>query len=347
MKRSFLTLLIILTALLSFAEQRDGYSVEIVTVSGHPAYLLTPTSLDLRPSSLDFRPSTFDETPPLNSGGREGSLRYPAVLALHDHGAHFTIGKEKLVRPLWREDKDSLFNARVQAEADKWVHKYYHGMFIADSLAKAGFVVLVTDALYWGERSQGTDNRALKEGQPAFYQKHLAETGEVWFETILREDKEAVSYLCSLPCVDTTRIFSFGFSMGAYRSWQLASADPRIAGCAAANWMTTIRYTGGFITGVSSWSMYRPVPDGAKEADYDYPQIAARISPRPFLLLYGDHDHVIPAKGTQMAIRTISRAYGNSSRKKGNRQFRPTAFPADHEFTSEHYATLLRWLKSY
>ena len=181
-------------------------------------------------------------------------------------------------------------------------------------------------------------NKALQKAQPAFYEQHLQETGEAWFETILREDIESVDYLCSLPFVDTTKIFCFGFSMGAYRSWQLAAADPRIAGCAAANWMTTIRYTGGFITGSSSWAMYRPVPEGADSTDYDYPMIASRISPRPFLLLYGTKDHVIPAAGTKMAIRTIRRQYKS-------RQFRTVAFPADHVFTPEHYQTLLRWLK--
>ena len=148
-----------------------------------------------------------------------------------------------------------------------------------------------------------------------------------------------MTYLCSLPSVDTTKIFTFGFSMGAYRSWQLAAEDSRVAGCAASNWMTTIRYTGGFITGVSSWSMYRPVPEGKREKDVDYPLIAARISPRPFLLLYGERDHVLPAKGTRQAVRVIRRKYHN-------RQFRPMAFPADHEFTPEHYAALLDWLQS-
>ena len=251
---------------------------------------------------------------------------------MHDHGAWFTIGKEKMACPEWRDDLDSLTNVRIQAEAHAWVNRYYHGMFVADSLMKEGFVVLVTDALYWGERAEGTDNKALKEEQPAFYEKHMEETGEAWFETILQEDKEAVDYLCSLPYVDTTKIFSFGFSMGAYRSWQLAAEDPRIAGCAAANWMTTIRYTGGFITGPSSWSMYRP-------QEIDYPLIAAKIGPRPFLLMYGTKDHVLPEKGTKKAIRMIRRQY------KG-RQFRPVAFPADHEFTPDHYQTLLSWLKA-
>jgi len=272
------------------------------------------------------------------------------VVVLHDHGAWFTIGKEKMAFPEWRDDLDCLTNLRLQAESKAWVDKCYSGIYVADSLAKEGFVVLVTDALYWGarrvvcdQRVAGDDlpadydalkalNKALQKAQPAFYEHHLAETGEAWFETILREDIESVDYLCSLTFVDTTKIFSFGFSMGAYRSWQLAAADPRIAGCAAANWMTTIAFTGGFINGPSSWSMYRP-------QEIDYPLIAAKIGPRPFLLMYGTKDHVLPEKGTKMAIKTIRRQY------KG-RQFRTVAFPADHVFTPEHYETLLRWLKS-
>ena len=314
MKRHLLLLFALITALFTSAEQRDGYFVELVEVRGHNAYLLTPSSLS---------PFTFHLS---------HNQPFPAVLVLHDHGAWFTIGKEKMVRPVWREDLDSLSNVRMQAEAKRWVDKCYHGMFVADSLAKAGFVVLVTDALYWGERAVGTDNKVLKAEQQAFYDKHLEETGEAWFETVLREDKEAIDYLCSLPYVDTTKIFTFGFSMGAYRSWQLAAEDPRVAGCAAANWMTKVRYTGGFITNQSSWSMYRP-------QEVDYPNIASRVSPRAFLLLYGTRDHVLPEKGTKMAIRMIRRQY------KG-RQFRTVAFPADHEFTPEHYQTLLSWLKN-
>ena len=272
--------------------------------------------------------------------------RLPAVLVMHDHGAWFTIGKEKMACPEWRDDLDSLTNLRIQAEAHQWVNRCYSGMFVADSLMKEGFVVLVTDALYWGERGNfdmsicrdldmlnlAQFNKTLQKAQPAFYEWCLEETGEAWFETILQEDKESVDYLCSLPFVDTTKIFTFGFSMGAYRSWQLAAEDPRIAGCAAANWMTTVSFTGGFITGPSSWSMYRP-------QEIDYPLIAAKISPRPFLLMYGTKDHVLPVKGTRKAIHMIRRQY------KG-RQFRTAAFPADHVLTPEHYKTLLRWLKS-
>lgn len=293
--------------------------LSVIHLGGHPATLLVPPHA-------------------------EGE-RLPAVVVLHDHGAWFTIGKEKMAYPEWRDDLDSLSNLRLQAESKAWVDKCYSSIYVADSIAKEGFVVLVTDALYWGERGDfdmsiyrdfemsnlAQLNKALQKAQPAFYEQHLQETGEAWFETILREDIESVDYLCSLPFVDTTKIFSFGFSMGAYRSWQLAAADPRIAGCAAANWMTTIAYTGSFITGSSSWAMYRP-------QETDYPLIAAKIGPRPFLLMYGTKDHVLPEKGTKMAIKTIRRQY------KG-RQFRTVAFSADHVFTPEHYQTLLLWLK--
>ena len=57
-------------------ERREGYTVEkiLFNVSKYsrvPAYLLVP----------------------------EGKGPFPAVLLLHDHGAHFSIGKEKMVRP--------------------------------------------------------------------------------------------------------------------------------------------------------------------------------------------------------------------------------------------------------
>ena len=57
-------------------EQRNGYRAEkiLFSVSEYsrvPAYLLVP----------------------------DGNGPFPAVLLLHDHGAHFSIGKEKMVRP--------------------------------------------------------------------------------------------------------------------------------------------------------------------------------------------------------------------------------------------------------
>ena len=74
-------------------EQRAGYEARKIrfNLSGYsrvPAYLLVPA----------------------------GKGPFPAVVLLHDHGAHFSIGKEKMIRPF---DVDSL----ILADADNWVHQ--------------------------------------------------------------------------------------------------------------------------------------------------------------------------------------------------------------------------------
>lgn len=72
--------------------------------------------------------------------------RLPAVLMLHDHGARFDIGKEKLACPPSDEP------LRVRNSSAQWADKYFDGAYMADSLAAGGYVVLVADALYWGDR---------------------------------------------------------------------------------------------------------------------------------------------------------------------------------------------------
>lgn len=242
----------------------------------------------------------------------------PAVVACHDHGARFTIGKEKLTSPL---DTASLF------EAQEWVRKCYDGQFVADSLASRGYVVLVMDALYWGERrwSRTMTNKELKNAQPAFYAEYLEQTGQVWFETILADDKACVDYLLSLPFVNPKRVGVWGFSMGAYRAWQLAAEDERIAFCAAANWMTTLAERGGQLPDVSGYSMYRP-----RKEKVDYGQIVSSIAPRPMLLQYGAQDRLFP--------------YGEHVTTVWD-ALTIQVLEGEHRFTQQHWFNLLDWLQ--
>ncbi len=76
----------------------------------------------------------------------------PAVLMLHDHGARFDIGKEKLVRPI-ASPKTVGGSDYVRASSRQWIDVNFDGVYLADSLAALGYVVLVSDALYWGDRS--------------------------------------------------------------------------------------------------------------------------------------------------------------------------------------------------
>ncbi|MGN0235864.1 MAG: dienelactone hydrolase family protein [Paludibacteraceae bacterium] len=296
-------------------EHRNGYTAQVVRVPvshGDTAtgYLLIPDSV----------------------------VQAPAVVVLHDHGAHFSIGKEKMVCPIPRTDTGSATNEQVLQDARRWVNKYYDGMFAGDSLAKAGYVVLAIDAVYWGERQKTavpSDSARVhpKAYQPAYYRCHLQQFGEAWFETILRDDRACVDYLCRLSCVDTARIGVFGFSMGAFRAWQLAACDSRIKVCVASNWMTTkADHLGSTLlpseANPSAYSMYRP------DCMDDYPETASQIAPRPFLLLYGEYDHLFTPDSVQASIHTIQTTY---HRVQQNNNFLPISLPFKHYFSRQHW----------
>ena len=82
----------------------------------------------------------------------------PALVMLHDHGARFDIGKEKLVRPMTKV-LECHENDHIARSSEQWVDKYFDGIYLADSLASLGYIVLVADALYWGERSSDDAQR--------------------------------------------------------------------------------------------------------------------------------------------------------------------------------------------
>ena len=99
--------------------KREGYEIRVISFAGSahyrvPAFLLVPSG---------------------------GVSRRPAVVALHDHGGWFFHGKEKLVHM----DGEHVALAGFR-------ERYYGGRAYADELARRGYVVLVPDAFYWGER---------------------------------------------------------------------------------------------------------------------------------------------------------------------------------------------------
>ena len=72
---------------------------------------------------------------------KKGKLPAPALVALHDHGGFYLWGKEKLAE---NEDEHP-----VLADFKK---QYYGGVSIASALVRQGYVVIVIDMFYWGER---------------------------------------------------------------------------------------------------------------------------------------------------------------------------------------------------
>lgn len=249
-------------------ERREGYEARKIrfNVSAWcriPAYLLVP----------------------------EGEGPFPAVVMLHDHGAHFTIGKEKMVRPFGVSDE-------VMADADKWAVGCYDGQYAGDYFAAHGYVVLSIDALFWGER--GRKEGADYNGQQALACNFL-QMGASWGAFINMDDVRSAEFLCSLPFVDKERVGCLGFSMGAYRSWMLSAITDCIKASASICWMNTtdelMSLTNNQNKGGSAYSMLIP----NLRRYLDYPHTASIACPKPTLFFNGRRDKLFPVGGVEAA----------------------------------------------
>lgn len=253
-------------------EQRDGYEARKIRFnlsewSRVPAYLLVP----------------------------EGKGPFPAIVLLHDHGAHFSIGKEKMVRPFHVAPE-------VMEDADQWASQCYDGQYVGDYLARHGYVVLAVDALFWGERGR-------KEGTSYDAQQALAsnflQMGASWGAFINVDDMRSAEFLASLPFVDKERVGSLGFSMGAYRSWMLAALTDVVRASASVCWMNTTEHlmtlTNNQNKGGSAYAMLIP----ALRRYLDYPHVASIACPKPTLFFNGTRDKLFPIEGVKDAYQEM------------------------------------------
>lgn len=221
----------------------------------------------------------------------DGEGPFPAVVMLHDHGARFSIGKEKMVRPF-------DVAAEVKADADDWAARCYDGQYTGDYFAEHGYVVLAIDALFWGERGrkEGVDY----DGQQALASNFL-QMGSSWGAVINMDDVRSAEFLASLPFVDQERVGCAGFSMGAYRSWMMAAISDCIKVSASVCWMNTTEHlmtlTNNQNKGGSAFSMLIP---GLRRY-LDYPHAASIACPKPTLFFNGTRDKLFPVEGVEDA----------------------------------------------
>ena len=221
---------------------------------------------------------------------------HPAVLLLHDHGARFDIGAEKLIRPLAGGKTDA---------ATAWAQRYFDGVFFSEQLVRRGYAVLAADALGWGSRARPGFGRDDQQALAA----HLQQLGHSWAGLIASDDLRSLRWLREQPEVDASRIAVFGFSMGAFRAWQLAALCEHVRACIAAHWMCTreglLRAGQHSLAGQSAFAMLHP----GLAAELDHPDVAALIAPRPLLLLASPEDRLFPFDAVQAAARQLARAW--------------------------------------
>jgi dienelactone hydrolase len=253
---------------------------------------------------------------------------HPAVLMLHDHGARFDIGKEKMVKP-WGDQA-------VSASAQQWADKYFSGRFPGDELARRGYVVLSVDALGWGERGPVT-----YEQQQALA-SNFFNLGRSLAGTMAYEDMRSVDFLATLPMVDSRRIGVVGFSMGAFRAWQLAALSDKVAATAAISWFGTYQglMTPGnnVLRGQSSYYMLHP----GISARLDIPDIAGIAAPRPLLLFNGGKDTLFPSESVEAAYDKVHRIWRS---RQAELNLRTQLWPElGHVFVQEQQEAAFAWL---
>ena len=261
-------------------EQRDGYKAQkiafnINAYSRITAYLLIP----------------------------DGKGPFPTVNALHDHGAHLFIGKEKMIRPFFTpEEQDApakqALCQEILDDADAWARQLYDNQYVGDYLAKHGYVVFAADAPMWGERGR---KEGVDRNKYDLIAGNMMMLGRDLSAFMTYDDIASTEFLASLPMVDAKRIGCVGCSMGAYRSWMLSALSDRIKAGASICWMITTdaqltrrfgrKENGGFANCIPALRQY-----------LDYPHIASLACPKPMLFINGTKDKLFPVPGVEDAF---------------------------------------------
>ena len=268
-------------------EQRDGYKAQkiafnINAYSRITAYLLIP----------------------------DGKGPFPTVNALHDHGAHLFIGKEKMIRPFFTPgEKDSptkqALCQEILDDADAWAKQLYDNQYVGDYLAKHGYVVFSADAPMWGERGR---KEGVDRSKYDLIAGNMMMLGRDLSAFMTYDDISSTEFLASLPMVDAKRIGCVGCSMGAYRSWMLSALSDRIKAGASICWMITTdaqltrrfgrKENGGFANCIPGLRQY-----------LDYPHIASLACPKPMLFINGTKDKLFPVHGVKDAFSEMHKVW--------------------------------------
>jgi dienelactone hydrolase len=258
----------------------------------------------------------------------KGEGPFPAVLLLHDHGARFDIGKEKVIRPF-------ADTPERMASAQEWVDTCYGGRWLGDELAQRGYVCFSHDALNWSDRGG-----AGYEGQQALA-ANLFHLGTSLAGTIAHEDLGAAEFLATQPEVDPQRVAAMGLSMGSFRTWQVSALSDRIKAGVAICWMATVKglmASGNNQTrGQSCYAMLHP----GLFSSLDYPDVASLACPKPMLFYNGRQDGPFPVPSVEEAYAKMRAVW--ESQSAGDKLV-TKLWDVPHEFNAEMQEEAFEWL---
>ncbi len=276
--------------------------------------------------------------------------RRPAIVALHDHGAFFVWGKEKVIAT--EHEHPALTEFKRTA---------YSGRSYGSELAKRGYVVIAIDMFYWGERRmlfasdppawRDRDKMSLEDvaalnrrssANTSLIATGLFEAGITWSGVMFLDDIRTVDYLATRPEVDPERIGCCGLSVGGFRSAHLAGLDPRIKAAVVVGWMST--YGSMLQNKLTSIGFMKVVPGLYKVMDL--PDVVSMTVPGGLMVIHGTKDGLFPLDGVHSAFDKIAAVYKKAGVPE---RFQGATYDGPHEFNAQMqenaFAWLDRWLK--
>lgn len=271
----------------------------------------------------------------------------PAIVALHDHGGFYLWGKEKLVAIPGEHPVFTSFR-----------EQYYGGRAIAIEMVRQGYVVVVIDMFYWGER------RMLLDDDPADWRERPATmpqervqafngrasqneqlvgrtiytAGFTWPGVMFWDDVRTVDYLLTRPDVDASRIGCVGLSVGAVRSAHLAALDDRIKAAVVVCWMTS--FPAQLQNHIRNTVGHTKVIPGLYQ-HLDYPDVASLAMPTPLLVFNGTKDGLFDLDGVKASHAKLNACYAKAGIPE---RCRTRFYDTPHQFNAEMQAEAWAWL---
>ena len=274
--------------------------------------------------------------------------KVPGVMVMHDHGAMFYWGKEK-----------SVEHKSYHPTLKKHIDGGYDGKPTASELAKNGYIALVPDCLYFGERRWELRNEPAllerlnkyefesEEYILAYNRMEQEIEGEVmraiqnagynYMGFRMKDEIVSLDYLCGLPEVDENRIGCIGLSMGGHRTGWLSALDDRIKCAVVVGFL--FRYSVMIEQRLTNAPWMWHIPELYKKMDY--PHIVSLAAPSPLMIIHGLKDTLFPDNTAEEAIEMIREVYEKSG-YPDNFTFR--IFDGPHELNTEMFGEALKWL---
>ena len=267
----------------------------------------------------------------------------PGVIVLHCHGGMYRWGKEKVVDVGWSH--------RVLAE---YRASFYSGRCVANELVRRGYVVIVIDAFYFGERRLllNSGRKVTKETEDDILAQNdlsrksedvVAKTflmaGITWPGVLVWDDIRTVDYLISRPEVDASRLGCIGLSLGGWRSVYLAGLDPRIKCAVVVGWMSSLGKMLANHAVKHTWMIFVP----GQYKYLDLPDVASMLAPNPLLVIHAKGDELFPYEGAEAAFQKLNEVYARLGCEKN---FHASIYDGPHEFNAEMQEEAFAWLDS-